>query len=80
MAYMPSKIRLFTVVTYLHNLFPRSRGSIVDDGVNKLFEYLDSSVKLSTPVSVTVLLVMFLAFTGLTIALLYFREYRLEQG
>ncbi len=80
MAYMPSKIRLLTVVAYLHNLYPRSSRTIAGDGVNEIFKYLDSSVKLSAPVSVAVLLTMFIVFTGLTVSLLYLKEYRLEQG
>lgn len=80
MAYMPTRIRLLTVVTYLHNLFPRSSRVIAEDGVNEIFRYLDSVVRLSATVSVTVLLAMFLVFTGLTVSLLYLKEYRLEQG
>lgn len=80
MAYMPSRIRLLTVVTYLHNLFPRASRTMAGDGVNELFKYLDSSMSLTAPVSVTVLLVMFLVFTGLTVSFLYIKEYRLEQG
>jgi len=80
MAYMPSRIRLLTVVTYLHNLFPRTSRTIAGDGVNEIFKYLDSSVSLTAPVSVTVLLAMFLVFTALTVSLLYLKEYRLEQG
>jgi ABC-2 type transport system permease protein len=80
MAYMPTRIRLLTVVTYLHNLFPRSSRTVAEDGVSEIFKYLDSSVRLSAPVSVTVLVAMFIVFTGLTVSLLYLKEYRMEQG
>lgn len=80
MAYMPSRVRLLTVVSYLHNLYPRGGGSMIDDGVSTIFDYLDSTVRLTAPVSIAVLLAMFLVFTALTTALLHFKEYRLEQG
>ncbi len=79
-SFFPGNVKLFTVVHYLHILFP-SMGKISSVNMKSVFLNLIMPAKqISSLASILILIGMFLLFTGLTALLLYIKEYRLEQA
>lgn len=78
--FFPGNVKLFTVAHYLHVLFPSLRPTRMGDVVkSKLFDLVLPTQAISGVTSILVLLGMSALFIGLTVSLLYVREYRLEQ-
>lgn len=79
-AYIPGKIRLFTVVHYLHDLFPHFRKVRGNSETAFFLNIFITDQDLSTPISISILVLLAALFTGLLLSVLYLREYRLEQN
>ena len=79
-AFFPGNVKLFTIAHYLHVLIPklqRVRGGNVHIG---LLDAVVASKQISPILAVVVLLGVTVVFSGLTMSILYLKEYRLEQS
>jgi len=80
-AHLPLRLKYFTVVKYLNDLYPTYREGksgleeLFDETLNQLLQRGSATVS----VSILVLLLIALCCTGLITLLLYLKEYRLEQ-
>lgn len=80
-AHLPMRLKYFTVVKYLNDLYPTYRGGksgleeLFDETLKQLFQR--GSASISMPV--LSLLLIALCCTGLITLLFYIKEYRLEQ-
>lgn len=79
-AFFPGNVKLFTVIHYLHVLFPSLQQTRAGDIKSQLFNIVLPAEQISVVTSVIVLLGMSAVFIGLMVSLLYIKEYRLEQG
>ena len=79
-AFFPGNVKLFTVIHYLHVLFPSLQQTRAGDIKSQLFRIVLPARQISPASAVLVLLLMFAVFIGLLAVLLYIKEYRLEQG
>ena len=81
-AHLPMRIKYFTIVKYLNDLYPTYRGGksgleeLFDETLNQLLQR--GSASASMPI--LSLLLIALCCTGLITLLLYLKEYRLEQS
>ncbi len=76
--YIPSKIRLLTIMHYLHNVFPDMTRFRSGGEASFLFNLLISDEGLSVVTSQAILLLLSAVLLGATIATLYLKEYRLD--
>jgi len=80
-AHLPMRLKYFTVVKYLNDLYPTYRGEgtgleqVMDEALKRLFRGGGASI----PVSILSLILTAACCAGLTALLLYVREYRLDQ-
>jgi ABC-2 type transport system permease protein len=78
--FFPGNVKLFTIVHYLHVLFPYTQRSRSEALHSKLLNLVISSRETSGTTALLVLLGLSIFFTGLTALLLYVREYRLSEN
>ncbi len=80
-AHLPMRLKYFTVVKYLNDLYPAYRGEgtgleqVMDEALEQLFRGGSSSML----ASILSLILICVCCAGLTALLLYVKEYRLEQ-
>jgi len=79
-SFFPGNVKLFTVVHYLHVLFPPMEKVSSGNVRSALFNFVLPTKEISSLTSILILIGMSLLFIGLTALLLYIKEYRLEQG
>jgi ABC-2 type transport system permease protein len=77
--FLPGNIKFLTVIHYLHVLFPHLQSSGSGNIRRNLFNLVLPTKQISAVTSIIVLLIMSAVFIGLTVSLLYLKEYRLEQ-
>ncbi len=78
-SFFPGNVKLFTIAHYLHVLAPSMANARIGDLKTKLLDIFIGGKQTSSMTAVLVLALLALVFTGLSILLLYIKEYRLEQ-
>ena len=76
----PGNAKLFTVVHYLHVLFPRMQQIRLRDAQSALLDMVLPAKQIAPITAILILILMSAIFVGLLSALLYIKEYRLEQS
>jgi ABC-2 type transport system permease protein len=76
----PGNAKLFTVVHYLHILFPKMQQVRLRNARSALLELVLPAKQISPVLAILILLGLSAVFIALTVSLLYVREYRLEQS
>lgn len=79
-AFFPGNARFVTVAHYLHSIFPTVKRVDPQNFGASFFGLALSAQKAPLALAILVLVLFSALFTTLMISLLYFREYRLEQG
>ena len=79
-AFFPGNVKLFSIAHYLHILSPKLQRVRVGSGRSALLEFVMPAKQISPVTAILVLIILIAVFMGLTISLLYIKEYRLEQG
>ncbi|HSG28432.1 MAG TPA: ABC transporter permease subunit [Candidatus Krumholzibacterium sp.] len=78
-AFFPGNVRLLTVAHYLHSLFPPIRKISTSDIGGSLFGIAMTANRTPVILSVLGLFGMIVLFSGILTAILYFKEYRLDE-
>jgi ABC-2 type transport system permease protein len=80
-AHLPMRLKYFTVVKYLNDLYPtyRGEGTGLEDVLDETLKQFFRGGGVSITMSILSLLLIAICCAGLTTLLLYLREYRLEQ-
>ncbi len=79
-AFIPTNIKFFTVVSYLHRLFPRLNQARETDVKTMILNIILPTKQTSILTSLLIIIAMSAIFTSLCLSLLYIKEYRLEQS
>lgn len=76
----PGNIKLFTVVHYLHVLFPQMSTVRPRNARSAILDFVLPAKQISGPLATIILVALCALFVALSISLLYRKEYRLEQS